>query len=91
MEWLDGISDSTDRNWSKLRDTVKDRRACWLQPKGSQGAGHDLVAEQQQQWEYEGIKKAGHRALWKNICDLQSLPQTWILRGNKVTIMSLGT
>ena len=27
MGWLDGITDSTDMNWSKLREIVKDREA----------------------------------------------------------------
>ena len=27
MAWLDGITDSMDMNLSKLRETVKDRRA----------------------------------------------------------------
>ena len=27
MRWLDGITDSTDMNWSKLQEIVKDREA----------------------------------------------------------------
>ena len=27
MRWLDSITDSLDMNWSKLRETVKDREA----------------------------------------------------------------
>ena len=27
MRWLNGITDSMDRSWSKLRETVKDRDA----------------------------------------------------------------
>ena len=48
---IDSFSDSMDMNWSKLWDIVKDRRAWWLQSMGSQGVGHDLATEQQQQWE----------------------------------------
>ena len=42
MRWLDGITDSTDMNLSKLREIVKGREACstW---------GHkDFATEQQQ-------------------------------------------
>ena len=28
IEWLDSITNSTDMNLSKLRETVKDREAC---------------------------------------------------------------
>ena len=28
MRWLDGIIDSMDMNFSKLREIVKDREAC---------------------------------------------------------------
>ena len=28
MRWLDGITDTTDMNLSKLQDMVKDRAAC---------------------------------------------------------------
>ena len=28
MRWLDSISDSTDMNWSRLQEVVRDREAC---------------------------------------------------------------
>ena len=48
IRWLDGISDSMNMSWPKLREIEKDREAwCVLQFMRSQQIGHDLVTEQQ--------------------------------------------
>ena len=38
MRWLDDITNSKDRNWSKLQERVEDRGACNM---GLQSIGHD--------------------------------------------------
>ena len=47
--WLEGITDSTVMNLSKLREIVKDREAWRAAVQGSQRIRHDLATEQQQQ------------------------------------------
>ena len=54
MRWLDGITNSKDRNLSKLQEIVDDRGACNM---GLQSIRHDWVTEQNnnlqiQDWNY---------------------------------------
>ena len=41
MRWLDGITDSIDMNLSKLRETVKDRKAWHATVHWVAKSGHD--------------------------------------------------
>ena len=45
---LNGITDTEDMNWSKLREMVKAGEPGALQSMGLQKIGHNLVTEQQQ-------------------------------------------
>ena len=51
MRWLVGITDSMDMSLSKFREMVKVREACCTSAHGSQRVGHNLVTEQQQQFQ----------------------------------------
>ena len=48
IRWLDSITDSVDKNLSKLQEIVKDRGAWSAAVHGLQGVEYDLVTEQQQ-------------------------------------------
>ena len=47
MRYLDGIIDSIDMSLSKLREMVKDGKACMLQSTGSQRVRHEQLNKQQ--------------------------------------------
>ena len=49
MRWLDSISNSMDRNWSKFQETLEDREPGVLQQStGLQRGGHDLATRQEE-------------------------------------------
>ena len=49
MGYLDSITESIDRNLSKLQNIVEGREAWRAAVMGLQRAGHDSATEQQQQ------------------------------------------
>ena len=46
MRWLDGITDSMDVRWGRLRELVKERESCLLQFMRLQRVRHNLATEQ---------------------------------------------
>ena len=48
MRWFHSVTDSTDMNWSKLPETMKDRGVWCVAVRGVIRVRHDLGAEQQQ-------------------------------------------
>ena len=48
MRWIDSITDSMDKNVSKLQEIVKDREAWPAAIHEVAKVGHDLATEEQQ-------------------------------------------
>ena len=54
---MDGITDSMNMSWSKLREIVKDREAWRAAVHGVEKTWWDLATGQQQEWLTELVKR----------------------------------